>query len=344
MVMERPTLKDVAHESGVHISTASRALNPRTRSVVNPETVERVTAVARALDYRPHPLGRGLRTNRTMSVGVVIPDVENPLFGPIIAGAESVLVEEGYSMLIGNADRGLDHTETVVSDMLERRVDGLILATAVRGDGSIPELVAGGLKVVLVNRTSEHDGIPAIVGDDDAGIGLIVDHLVSLGHRHIGHIAGPSTLSTGFGRRRAFVSWMHSAGLDPGRIEEASWFQSDPGFEAGLRLLRRHPEITAIVAGNDLLGLGCYLAIRQLGAEVATDVSVTGYNDMPFLDLMQPPMTAVRVPYRQMGRQAASALLSLLSEDGDAAASIRLSPTLVVRGSTAPPRSHALDI
>jgi hypothetical protein len=122
-VSTRTTLKDVAREAGVHISTASRALNPSTASIVNPETVERVTDAARKLGYRPHPLARGLRTNRTMSVGVIIPDVENPLFGPIIAGVESVLVEEDYSVLIGNADRGPSHADSLVEDMLEKHVD-----------------------------------------------------------------------------------------------------------------------------------------------------------------------------------------------------------------------------
>ncbi len=341
-MIDRPTLKDVARVSGVHVSTASRALNPRTATVVNPETVEKVTAAARALGYRPHPLGRGLRTNRTMSVGVVIPDVENPLFGPIIAGAEAVLVEAGYSLLIGNADRGVDHTETVVTDMVERRVDGLILATATRGDTLISELRERGVMVVLVNRSSENEGVPSVVGDDHAGVGLAVEHLLALGHEHIGHVAGPAGLSTGLGRRRAFVSWMHAAGrpVASDLIEEANWFQVEPGHQAALRLLERRPELTAIVAGNDLLGLGCYRAIRDLGKEVAVDVSVTGYNDIPFLDLMQPPMTAVSVPYRQMGRQAAASLLSLLATDAEPVASIRLSPTLTVRASTGPPRGQ----
>jgi LacI family transcriptional regulator len=339
-VIDRPTLKDVALRSGVHVSTASRALNPRTVSVVNPATAERVKAAAHALGYEPHPMGRGLRTNRTMSVGVVIPDVENPLFGPIIAGAEAVLVEAGYSLLIGNADRGSGHTEKVISDMVRRRVDGLVLATATRGDSIIADLVSRGVKVVLVNRSSETEAVPAVLGDDHMGIGLAVDHLVSLGHRQIGHVAGPASLSTGLGRREAFVSWMgsHDLDADADRIEEAEWFQVEPGHQAALRLLQRQPDLTAVVAANDLLGLGCYRAIRQLGLEVARDVSVTGYNDIPLLDLMQPPMTAVSVPYRQMGQMAAATLIAMLSANGTSAGSIRLGPTLSLRASTAPPR------
>lgn len=336
---DRTTLKDVAREAGVHISTASRALNPSTASVVNPETLERVTEAARKLGYRPHPLARGLRTNRTMSVGMIIPDVENPLFGPIIAGAESVLVEEGYSILIGNADRGQAHADALVEEMLEKHVDGLILATSGRKESDAVVTARRSIPLVLANRQVDGDSVPAIVGDDHAGIGLAVGHLAELGHEHIGHVAGPSSVSTGQGRREAFLEWMGRVGLDsdPDLVEEAEWYQVEPGFKSGLDLLKRHPEVTAIVAANDLLGLGCYRAIRSLDKEVGRDISVTGYNDIPLLDLMQPPMTAVRVPYRQMGAQAAGALLALIADEEVPTAVVRLTPTLVVRDSTAPP-------
>lgn len=323
----------------MHISTASRALNPTTAAIVNPGTVERVTDAARKLGYRPHPLARGLRTNRTMSVGVIIPDVENPLFGPIIAGVESVLVEEGYSVLIGNADRGPDHADSLVEEMLERQVDGLILATPSRRVSLAAKTAQQSVSVVLVNRSVDDHSIPAIVGDDRAGIGLAVRHLRELGHERIGHVAGPAWVSTGMGRRQAFLDWMGTVGLDsdPDLVEEADWYQVEPGNVAALELLRRHPDLTAVVAANDLLGLGCYRAARSLGRAIGVDISITGYNDMPYLDLMQPSMTAVRVPYRQMGADAATTLLALISNEEVSAGPVRLAPTLAIRASTAPP-------
>lgn len=338
-VSDRTTLKDVAREAGVHISTASRALNPSTAAIVNPETVERVTVVARKLGYRPHPLARGLRTNRTMSVGVIIPDVENPLFGPIIAGVESVLVEDGYSVLIGNADRGPDHADGLVEEMLERHVDGLILATPSREVSTMAKEAQQAISVVLVNRSVDDQSIPAIIGDDHAGIGLAVRHLRELGHTRIGHVAGPGWVSTGTGRREAFLEWMGTVGLDSDQdlIEEAEWYQVEPGNTAAHALLSRHPDLTAIVAANDLIGLGCYRAARALGKVIGVDISITGYNDIPLLDLMQPPMTAVRVPYRQMGADAATTLLSLIAGEPVPSEPVRLSPTLAIRASTAPP-------
>ncbi|MGH8957844.1 MAG: LacI family DNA-binding transcriptional regulator [Acidimicrobiia bacterium] len=337
----RTTLKDVAREAGVHISTASRALNPSTAFIVHPETIERVAEAARKLGYRPHPLARGLRTNRTMSVGVIIPDVENPLFGPIIAGVESVLVEEGYSVLIGNADGGPSHADSLVVDMLDRHVDGLIVATIGRAVSEAARQAQRDVSMVLVNRTVDDDSIPAIVGDDHAGIGLAVRHLRELGHERIGHVAGPSWVSTGKGRRDAFLDWITRVGLDPDAdlVEEAESYQVEPGTTAALALLDRHPDLTAIVAANDLLGLGCYRAVRSLGRVIGADVSITGYNDIPLLDLMQPPMTAVRVPYRQMGADAASTLLALIAGEVVAPGPVLLSPTLAIRASTARPEA-----
>jgi LacI family transcriptional regulator len=275
-----------------------------------------------------------------MSVGMVIPDVENPLFGPIIAGAESVLSERGYTVIVGNTDRSAESAQTVTSSLLDGKVDGLILATANRSDQLIDSLYRQEIPTVLVNRRSDDDRFPAILVDDHAGIGLACEHLAALGHRHIGHIAGPEWLSTGQGRRRAFLSWMSELDLDGGsdRVEEADWFQVEPGYRACVSLLRRHPELTAIVAANDLLALGCYRAIQASGLEVGTGVSVTGYNDIPLLDLMQPSLTTVRVPYREMGRLGASTLLELVDSPdfSDLPPAALLQPSLIVRGSTAP--------
>ncbi len=338
ILIDRTTLKDVAREAGVHVSTASRALNPATASVVNQETVERVTAAARSLGYRPHLLARGLRTSRTMAIGMVVPDVENPLFGPIIAGVESVLIDDGYSVVIGNADRGRTHADTVISGLLDRHVDGVILATAANDSAANIRELTRGAELVLVNRAVEDESIPAIVVDDHVGIGLAVRHLVGLGHRRIGHVAGPSWVSTGLGRRQSFLAWLSMEGIeaDPDLIEEADWYQVQPGELAATALLERRPDLTAIVAANDLLAVGCYRAVRARGLDVPGDVSVTGYNDIPLVDMLQPAMTTVRVPYRQMGMVAASTMLSLLGGESDVA-SMSLAPALAQRASTAPP-------
>lgn len=334
------TLREVAAEAGVHVSTASRALNPETRSVVNEETAVRVLEVAERLGYRAHPLARGLRTNRTLTIGMVVPDLMNPLFPPIYAGADSVLGDLGYSVLVGTDDDDPDKSRSVIIALLERRVDGLILANARRGF-ALPSWREQ-VPTVLVNRSVESNAFPAIVGDHGEGIGLVVRHLADLGHTDIAHIAGPQGLSTGVSRLAGFEAAMTDRGLDVRAelIVESAMFRTDAGRAACQRLVDSGAPFTAIVAANDLIALGCYDVLADAGLSIPSDVSVTGYNDLAFIDRVSPPLTTVSVPYQEMGAAAARQLLDLLSDEGDDESPyspVELPPDLVIRASTAPP-------
>jgi len=334
-----PTLRDVAEAAGVHTSTVSRALNPATSDVVNPDTAERVKDAAERLGYEPHPLARGLRTKRTMTVGMVIPDVENPLFGPIIAGVEREIGQAGYSLLIANTRPEAEEEQDVVDTLLARRVDGLLIATAQIDDLVTQQLAERNVVAVMLNRHDNAATFPAIVGDDNNGIGEAIDHLHQLGHRMLAHIAGPQHLSTGAARAEAFARHAARHNLTTA-TEEAEWFGIDPGAKASQRLLQDHPELTAIVAANDLIALGCYRTARQHGLNVGTDISITGYNDIPLGDLMQPALTSVHVPYRQMGARAARMLLDWIdTAEAPATEPTFLEPRLMIRGSTGPAHS-----
>jgi LacI family transcriptional regulator len=223
-----------------------------------------------------------------------------------------------------------------VTTLAERRVDGLILASAHRDAEVLSEI-----PTVLVNRTTESKEFPAIVGDDRAGIGLVVRHLAGLGHTAIAHVAGPQDLSTGVARRVAFVEAMAAKGLDvpTDAVVEAAAFRTDDGRRACEGLLDSGVEFTAIVAGNDLIALGCCDALAGRGILVPAEVSVTGYNDMTFIDRVAPPLTTVAVAYREMGATAARTLLISIAEGGEPKPHdpVLLPPELVIRVSTAPP-------
>ena len=336
------TLKDVAREAGVHISTASRALNEETRSGLSAETANRVIAAAELLGYQPHPFARGLRTNRTRSVGMVVPDLISPFIPPILAGAQHTLSEVGYSLLIGSDDEGSTRTKTALETFLDRRVDGLIVANA-RLDFTPPDAVLRHeVPTVLVSRSVENESFPAIVGDDRAALSLVVRHLVELGHTRIAHVAGPLDISTGLFRRDGFIRAVEGAGLSTSdcRTFEAGSFRSEDGHAACGRLLDSDDGITAIVAANDLLALGCIDAIRERGLSVPGDLSVTGYDDIALIDRLDPALTTISLPYEEMGVEAGRLLLDLLAADDRIAEAsyepIRLAPTLVVRSSTRP--------
>ncbi|MBG7605606.1 MAG: LacI family DNA-binding transcriptional regulator [Actinobacteria bacterium] len=334
------TLKDVAREAGVHISTASRALNEETRSGLSAETADRVIATAERLGYQPHPLARGLRTNRTRSVGMVVPDLISPFIPPILAGAQHTLSEVGYSLLIGSDDESSPRTRPAVETFLERRVDGLIVANA-HLEFTPPDAVQRReVPTVLVSRCVADGSFPAIVGDDQAALSLVVRHLVELGHTRIAHVAGPLDISTGLFRRDGFINALAEEGLAASdcRVFEAGSFHSEDGHAACSRLLDSGDGYTAIVAANDLLALGCIDAIQERGLSVPRDLSVTGYDDIALVDRLDPALTTISLPYEEMGVVAGRLLLDLLASDVETVETPhepkRLAPTLFVRSST----------
>ncbi len=340
MATKRVTIQDVARAARVHASTVSRALNPRTRQLVTPAVAERVRAVAGRLGYVPDPVAAGLRTRRTATVGVLIPDLANPVFPPILRGVESALGDAGYTAIIANTDNDPDRAGQALERLAARRVDGMILATVTHGDPLVARCRKLGLPVVLVNRGGDAAGVSSVTNDDTRGIALAVEHLVRLGHRHIAHVGGPRGLSTGAARRASFVAALRAHGLETGdaRVVEAASYSIAAGIPAAAALLDRHPALTALVAANDLLALGCYDELARRGLACPGDMSVTGYNDMPFADRFAPPLTTVRIAHRAMGVEVARVLLAEIADPRARKQHVRLEPELVVRGSTAPPR------
>lgn len=335
----KPTIVDVANLADVHPSTVSRALNPDAGRKVSPATTERVLAAAKKLGYRPNPLARGLKIGSRSTVGMLIPDMTNPLFPPIIRGIEDRLREAGWTLLLANTDNDEDKERVLLGNMLAQHVDGLILATARRDYALLDDVKAAEMPVVLVNRTSDRFAGSTVAADDHAGIGLAVNHLADLGHREIAYVGGPRTLSTGLARYRSFRSWMVARELpaDERRVCFADWFQEGSGVEAFEELLRRDAAFTAVVCGNDLLALGGYTVLARHGLRVPDDVSVVGYNDTAYCDKAAPALTSVRVPHYHIGVTAADLLLDLASERERPSVSVSLQPELTVRASTGPP-------
>ena len=208
------TLRDVAAVAGVHPATASRALNPETRLLVSEDTARRVMAAAAKLGYRPNPVARSLRTRRSHTVGVLIPDLNNPLFPPIVRGLEDKLAAAGYVALIGNTDADANRERTLFEQMRARHVDGFVLATATQHDRLLAEAAAAELPVVLMNRLAQDYSFPSVSVDNEQGARMAVSHLARLGHTRIAHIAGPQEASTGVGRLRGFREGMASHGLE----------------------------------------------------------------------------------------------------------------------------------
>ena len=337
--VQTPTLRDVAEVAGVHAATASRALNPETRRLVNAETARRVLRAAESLGYQPNPIARSLKTAKSRTIGIVIPDLTNPLFPPIVRGIEDVLGPAGYSALLVNTDNDAEREKSLVGSLRSRQVEGFIVATARLDHPLLAQLHAQGVKMILVNRRAEGVDVPSITPDDATGVGLAVKHLVDLGHRRIVHLAGPQTTSTGVIRARAFRSALRDHGLDddPSLIVSCEYWTEDEGARALREVLDSGADFTAVVAGNDLIALGCYDVFAERGISCPEQISVVGFNEMPFLDKLRPPLTTVAIPHYEIGGEAARLLLDTIEEPDRHPRSVLMNPSLVIRASTARP-------
>jgi LacI family transcriptional regulator len=334
----RATLRDVARLADVHTSTVSRALGGRTRSMVNPDTVERVLAAAAYLGYRPNAIARGLKTNRSHSVGVLVPDLLNPVVPPIVQGIEAVLGDAGYVVILANANHSHDREQVFLEVFQAQQVDGVLAFTATDETTALSGAIDAGVPVVLVNRSVPDGSIAAATPDNPVCSVLAVEHLAALGHTRIAHVAGPQTTSTGRGRLEGFQAAVERLGLDadPRLIAEAERYTEDEGARCCRDLLARDTGFTAIVAANDLFALGCYDAMEEVGLRCPDDISIVGCNDMPFADRFAPPLTTVNVARDTMGRAAAELLVELIENPELPPRQIVIEPELVVRRSTAP--------
>lgn len=339
MAKRKVNIKDVAARAEVHPSTVSRVMNPETRSMVSERVAERVTRIAGEMGYTRSPLASGLRTGRSFTIGVIIPDLSNPMFPPIVRGIERTLEAEGYIAILADSDNSQKSERAIFDSMKSRRIDGLILATAHIEDPIVEDCIEEQLPVVLVNRTIDTHDVTEVINNDELGIQLAVAHLIELGHKQIAFLGGPQNTSTGRDRYRAFRNLADNGQfeLDPDLCTSCTAFTEAAGHTSMLGILDCNKPFSAVVAANDLLALGCYDALEERGVSCPGDVSVTGFNNMPFVDRFSPPLTSLHIPHDELGVRAANLLLAEIRNSDAPRTTIRLDPVLVVRGSTAAP-------
>lgn len=331
--MNKVRLVDVAREAGVHAGTASRALNPEARASVSRQTVRRVERAARKLGYTPNTVARGLRMSRSFVIALVVPDITNPLFPYIVRGAEQVLADAGYTLVLTDTNNDADTERSQVAAMRARGVDGFIVATARWSDPVLDELASAGVPTVMVNRRNERGPFPYIGTDDRHGIELCVQHLRELGHRAILHLAGPADTSTGRDRTSAFRQAMR--GNEIAGIVACPSFTEQAGAAAVHEALAAGTAFTAILAGNDLLAIGALEALAEHGIRCPDDVSITGYNDVDFMRRLTPAFTTVRIPLNNMGVLAARTLLDWVrGTEPETGTQILLPVEFMARGTT----------
>jgi LacI family transcriptional regulator len=340
-VQRRPTIRDVAERAGVHPATASRALDPARPGRITEATTRRVARAARDLGYTPDPAARSLRTRRSGFVGVVVPDLTNPVLPPIVRAVEEVLWRAGLACLLADTDNRPERESALIAELRARRCEGLIVATATRTSAAVAGLAGADIPTVLVTRDTDEGSLPLVSGHDAGGVEAVMRHLIELGHERIAHVTGPLDLSTTVRREAAFRAAMaEHRPAERSIVLHGAAFTIPAGRETTAELLRTRGEVTAIVAGNDMIALGAYEALAAAGLRCPEDISVVGHNDMPLVAHVSPPLTTVAIPQHDIGAAAARTLLALLNGEPAVERRRLLPTTLVVRGSTGPPRSR----
>jgi LacI family transcriptional regulator len=345
MGMKRPraTITDVAAEAGVHPSTVSRILTGHAGTTIRPATRERVLAAAALLGYRPSAVARGLRLQKTLTLGMLVPDITNPFFSSIIKGAEDAARERGYNLILCNSEDEPAREAACLAALREHEVDGLLIASSQMADDTITGLREEAYPFVLLNRATKGAEDFAVVVDNHAAALGAVRHLAALGHHRVGHIAGPQDTTTGAERYQGYRAGVLACGLadDPALVVEAEAFSMEAGDRALGIMLDGPARPTAVFAANDLIAIGMLQRLRGTGTRVPRDLSIVGFNDIPLAGLLEPALTTVRVPQLEMGVAGAHLLIDRL--EGRPIDSVRLTlPTeLVIRASTAAPLTHA---
>ena len=334
------TIKDVAARAGVSTATVSRYLNGnRVRQA------RRIAEAVEALTFRPNQLARSLKSGSTRTIGVLVPDISNPFFADVVKGVESVMRAGEYSLLLCNTDENIERERTIINLLLQKQVDGILMAPATEWSDAPLMLRARRVPVVLIDRRIEAQDFDVVLVDNVNGSAQAAEYLASLGHERIAMISGPLDTTPGRERYEGFLQGLRTAGheLDERYLEVAD-FREDGGYQAALRLLAVRPAPTGLFVSNNLMAIGALRDIHNLGIRIPVEMSFLCFDDLALAELTSPPLTVISRPSTEQGVLAMRLLKFRMEDTAEAAPrKIVLETRLTVRGSCAgPPAEQSL--
>jgi DNA-binding LacI/PurR family transcriptional regulator len=332
-----PTIVEVASRAGVSKSLVSLAL--RNSPNVSDTSRAAILRAAKELGYRPNAVARSLVSRRSYVLGVMLSDLSNPFFTEMVEGIEDAALAAGYRALINTGRRRKEEELVAIDTLLQLRTDGLILAAPAVGD-DVVESAARVVPTVLATRAIRAEMVDNVVNDDRFGAQVAVDHLVSLGHRNIAHVTGGG--AAGAQRRaRGYADQMRRYGLGSYIRVVPGSYTEEGGRDGVRRLLASGKPPSAIFAPNDVAALGVMHALEAAGLAVPRDVSLIGYDDIALAGFGHINLTTIHQPRREIGRKSVELLLERIDQGRTKVRRILIKPSLVVRGTTAPPYRHA---
>ncbi|MCP9488013.1 MAG: LacI family transcriptional regulator [Gaiellaceae bacterium MAG52_C11] len=331
----RPTIYDVARLAGVSTATVSRALNGSGQ--IAPATSAAIDAAVSQLGYQPNTIARSLVTKSTQTIALLLPDIANPFYAALVSGIQERALASGSTMLLCTTEGVPEREEQYLSLLRAKQVDGVLVDGLVLPPERIADFVREGLPIVCLDRDIDSTSVPLVQVDNRVGAQLATQHLLSLGHTRIGHVAGAPGLRISDERIGGYRDALAAAAVerDPTLVAVGS-FTEEGGYEA-MRALLAASTLTAVFAANDLSALGVMHAIAESGRRVPDDVSVVGFDDLRLAAHTTPPLTTVHQPAFEIAQRATQLLLDLARGCDVPQRLHLLEPELVVRSSTAPP-------
>lgn len=329
------SIKDIARAANVSHSTVSRAL--RNSPLVNFETAEQIRKIARDANFRISAVARSLATGRTNTFGVVVTTIADPFAAEVVQGIEDTANAHGYSVILANSGANPEREMKVVHSFEERRVDGILVMSSRVGSLYLGHFAEMQVPIVLINNQHPGEFVYSVMIDNQAASVEATKHLIQLGHRRIAYLGDRGGYQSESERRQGYQCALASANLACSE-ELVGQADSTPqsAMEAATELLSLERPPTALFCYNDITAVGALLAARKRGLRVPDDLSVIGFDDLPLASYLNPTLTTIRQPMRDMGRDATAILFRLL--EGEEVSSRRVSGELIVRESTGAPR------
>ena len=333
------SVKDVAKRAGVSTATVSRVINQS--GYVSPELYQRVTQAIKELGYEANPFARGLKVDKSNTIGLIISTIENPFFATVVRGVESKVYNAGYSLILCNTDNKPELERMYIQLLRQKRVDGLIISASGGADEEIAALAEREMPIVLLNRRlREHRPcVDSVLSNSREGTRQAVAHLIDFGHQRIGIVSGPKDHLQGAERLVGYQQALTDAGLpvQPELIVEAP-FTAEGGYSGTMALLERQPAPTALFVSNNLMTFGALQAVRELEYQIPDDLALVAFDDIEWAPFMAPPLSAVAQPAYDIGLTAAQRILDrLLGQLRGSSEESVLSTTLVIRESSGEP-------
>lgn len=336
---KRTTIDDVAREAGVSRQTVSRAINGM--DGISETTRERVMDTVNELGYRPSRLAQGMASNQTHTIGLVISNITNPAQAQVVRGIQDVAVRSDTNVFLRNTDHSKEKERESIRSLVSEKVDGIILLNSRLEDEELIQFANANCPIVLVHRRLAAENISSIVTDVERTTKTVIRYLIGSGHHSIGLVTRQGSYENN-GHIQGFLSIMAAidpnlSGLRPDRAK--NWIIQEEvtlegGYRAALKLLTRSPELSAIFAYNDLMGIGAIRACHELGRDLPTSTAIFGYGDIAWCSFVSPPLSSVRIQGHDLGRQAMERLIEMIGKPDTIFSPIVLDIELVFRESS----------